>query len=175
MAKPILQDHEQDDESDCIFAHQRYPARWLVLLPSNMVDLVGLLLIHLVMYDFEELLMHSLSVVQAREMLLCNRSTSLAHFSCVGTESPKANLLNTTRYWIVYHFRNSGLTTTGNLSDVPSIRKCLTAVKFTSGSLDYIRDSIDSVQILHYKSVDLKHILDNPALSNILYKLSLTS
>lgn len=55
-------------------------------------------LIYLVMYDFEELLMHSLSVIQAREMLRRSMSTMLAHVSYVETQSPKANLLDIIRY-----------------------------------------------------------------------------
>lgn len=50
------------------------------------------------MYDFEELLIHSLSVIQARSMLRRNKSIMLAHVSCADSQSPKANLLDTIRY-----------------------------------------------------------------------------
>jgi hypothetical protein len=66
--------------------------------PPNTIGLVYSPLIRLVMYDFEELLMHSLNVIQAREMLRRSISTMLAHVSYVETQSPKANLLDIIRY-----------------------------------------------------------------------------
>jgi hypothetical protein len=55
-------------------------------------------MIYLVMYDLEELLLHSLSVVQAREMFRRGMSTLLAHVSHEETLYPKANLLDIIRY-----------------------------------------------------------------------------
>lgn len=51
-----------------------------------------------------------------------------------------------------------------HLSDVTPMRQSIAAIKFASGNLQYLRDSINFVQIMHYKSIDLKRILDDPAL-----------
>ncbi|KAH7064339.1 hypothetical protein BKA63DRAFT_171375 [Paraphoma chrysanthemicola] len=104
-----------------------------------------------VMYDFEELLLHSLSVVQARDMLRRSMSTGLVHVSSVETQFPKAHLLDV-------------------ISDVPSTKQNISSAKFTSGNMKYIRDSISSVQIMHYKSIDLRSILDTPALPQSMFE-----
>lgn len=49
------------------------------------------------MYDFEELLVHGLSILQTRQMLRRSMSTMLAHASGMDSDSPKANVLNIVR------------------------------------------------------------------------------
>jgi len=49
------------------------------------------------MHDFEELLIHGLSVLQTRQMLQRNMSTMLAHPSDMNAENPKANILDLVR------------------------------------------------------------------------------
>ncbi|KAH7075141.1 hypothetical protein FB567DRAFT_583528 [Paraphoma chrysanthemicola] len=129
---------------------------WLLYKVTNKAtnQLVSLLIKGVsrdVMYDFEEFLLHSLSVVQARDMLRRSMSTGLVHVSSVETQFPKAHLLDI-------------------ISDVPSAKQNISSAKFTSGNMKYIRDSIGSVQIMHYKSIGLRSILDNPALPQSMFE-----
>jgi hypothetical protein len=41
------------------------------------------------------------------------------------------------------------------------VSQSIVTIKFASGNLQYVRDAINSVQIVHYKSIDLKRILDD--------------
>ncbi|KAK5993011.1 hypothetical protein PT974_06437 [Cladobotryum mycophilum] len=97
------------------------------------------------MYDFEELLVHGLSVIQTRQMLRRRMSTMLAHASDADTECPKANLLDI-------------------VSNATTVQTSVTTIKFTSGGVSYFRDSIELVQMLHYKSINLDRIMDDVAL-----------
>ncbi|KAL7768447.1 hypothetical protein ACKLNR_002748 [Fusarium oxysporum f. sp. zingiberi] len=97
------------------------------------------------MNDFEELLVHSLSVIQAREMLRRGTGTMLAHASYLEAHCPKANILDI-------------------ISNAATGHQSITAVKFTSGNMDHRRDSIKYVQMLHYKTVNLDRILKNKVL-----------
>lgn len=139
-------------------------------MPYITIGLFDLTLFRLAMCDFEELLMHGLRVVQAREMLRRNMSTMLTHVSFVDTKSPKANLLDIIRYLAVdlfWHFKSNQLQI---FSDVPSMRQSMAAIKFTSGGLHYVHDSVNFVQILGYKSIDLKRILDDSALPQSVFE-----
>ncbi|PNY26286.1 Uncharacterized protein TCAP_03786 [Tolypocladium capitatum] len=98
-----------------------------------------------VMYDFEELLVHGLSVLQTRQMLSRSIGTMLAHSSGLDSETPKANVLDL-------------------VSNATTLHRSITAVKFISGDVHYTRDNVDFVQMLHYKSIDLNRILDEAVL-----------
>lgn len=49
------------------------------------------------MHDFEELLVHGLSVIQTRQMLNRSMNTMLAHATDDDAACPKANLLDIVR------------------------------------------------------------------------------
>lgn len=55
------------------------------------------------MTEFEDILVHGLSVAQARRMLSHNMSTMLAHASDLDSTRPKANILNIMR-WLTLGF-----------------------------------------------------------------------
>ena len=59
-----------------------------------------------------------------------------------------------------------------HLSGAPSMNQPISAVKFTSSNLQYVRGPISSVQLMHYKSIDLKRILDDPALPQSVFEQS---
>lgn len=44
------------------------------------------------------------------------------------------------------------------------MQKTVTTVKFGSGGVHYFRDSIDFVQMLHYKSINLDSLMDDSVL-----------
>ncbi|KAF5010899.1 hypothetical protein FDECE_2967 [Fusarium decemcellulare] len=97
------------------------------------------------MNDFEELLVHSLSVIRTREMLRRDTGTMLAHASDLEGDCPKANILDI-------------------ISNAATGHQSITAVKFTCGNVHHLRSSIKYVQMLHYKTVDLDRILKNEVL-----------
>lgn len=49
-------------------------------------------------------------------------------------------------------------------SNATTLHRAITAVKFISGNVNYTRDNVDFVQMLHYKSIDLDRILDEAVL-----------
>ncbi|KAL3958661.1 hypothetical protein ACCO45_006823 [Purpureocillium lilacinum] len=123
---------------------------WLLYKVSNRVtdQLTSLIVKSVppeVMHDFEELLIHGLSVLQTRQMLQRNMSTMLAHPSDMNAENPKANILDL-------------------VSNATTLHKSISSVKFSSGNVTYTRDNIDFVQILHYKSIELSRILEEAIL-----------
>ncbi|KAJ3526897.1 hypothetical protein NM208_g10968 [Fusarium decemcellulare] len=97
------------------------------------------------MNDFEELLVHSLSVIQTREMLRRDTGTMLAHVSDLEGDCPKANILDI-------------------ISNAATGHQSITAVKFTCGNVHHQRSSIKYVQMLHYKTINLDRILKNKVL-----------
>ncbi|KAM4058596.1 hypothetical protein HRG_006448 [Hirsutella rhossiliensis] len=98
-----------------------------------------------VMHDFEELLVHGLSVIQTRQMLRRSMSTMLAHASNNDKGPPRANILDL-------------------VSNATTLHRSVNTARFTSGSVTYSRDSVEFVQKLHYKSIDLDRILDEAVL-----------
>ncbi|KAL4728687.1 hypothetical protein ACLX1H_003086 [Fusarium chlamydosporum] len=98
-----------------------------------------------VTHDFEELLVHSLSVIQTRQMLQRDTSTMLSYVSDLETSCPKANILDT-------------------ISNTATGYNSITAVKFTSRNGYHLRESIKYVQMLHYKTINLERILDDAIL-----------
>ncbi|KYK56758.1 hypothetical protein DCS_03764 [Drechmeria coniospora] len=98
-----------------------------------------------VMYDFEELLVHGLSVIQTRQMLKRSMSTMLAHASSVDEELPRANILDL-------------------VSNPTTLHRSVSAVRFTSGNVQYARENVHFIQMLHYKSIELSRILDEVVL-----------
>ncbi|KAF4505454.1 hypothetical protein G6O67_007400 [Ophiocordyceps sinensis] len=98
-----------------------------------------------VMHDFEELLVHGLSVIQTRQMLRRSMSTLLAHASAKAEGPPRAKILDL-------------------VSNATTLHQSINAVRFTSGNVTYSRDSVEFVQMLHYKSIDLDRILDEAVL-----------
>ncbi|POR37421.1 Uncharacterized protein TPAR_02378 [Tolypocladium paradoxum] len=97
------------------------------------------------MRDFEELLVHGLGILQTRQMLRRGMSTMLAHPSGMDSDSPRANVLDI-------------------VSNATVLHRSVTAVKFISGNVNYTRENVDFVQMLHYKSIDLNRILDEAVL-----------
>ncbi|KAJ6442852.1 26S proteasome regulatory subunit rpn11 [Purpureocillium lavendulum] len=120
-----------------------------------------------VMHDFEELLVHGLSVLQTRQMLRRSMSTMLAHASDMDADNPKANILDLVRQVSSQSSCTStkGRTAADNAqSNATTLHKSISSVKFSSGTVHYPRDNIDFVQILHYKSIELSRILDEAIL-----------
>ncbi|KAH7152709.1 hypothetical protein EDB81DRAFT_945677 [Dactylonectria macrodidyma] len=97
------------------------------------------------MHDFEELLVHSLSVMQTRQMLIQNTSSMLAYASELEAISPKANILDI-------------------ISNAAMGHQSILTVKFISKNGYLLRESIKYVQMLHYKSINLERILDDAIL-----------
>ncbi|KAF9767979.1 hypothetical protein IL306_014786 [Fusarium sp. DS 682] len=118
---------------------------WLLYKITNRATDQLTTLVVKAMNDFEELLVHSLSVIQAREMLRRDTGTMLAHASYLEADCPKANILDI-------------------ISNAATGHQSITAVKFTSGNTHHQRDSIKYVQMLHYKTVNLDRILKNKVL-----------
>lgn len=96
-------------------------------------------------YDFEELVAHSLNIVQARDMLRHKGSTMLAYVTGGGPEPRKASLL--------------GFTDVAEPSN-----QSLLSVEFSTRSSRYIRESIAFAHVLHYDSIDLDRIKEDAAL-----------
>ncbi|KAI8411179.1 hypothetical protein FOFC_07773 [Fusarium oxysporum] len=105
------------------------------------------------MDDFEELFVHGLSVIQARDILRRDTGTMLAHASENEVNCPKANILDI-------------------ISNAATGHQSISAVKFTSGNVHHLRDTIKYVQMLHYKTVNLDRILKNEVLPRSDFKES---
>ncbi|KAH7141445.1 hypothetical protein B0J13DRAFT_676394 [Dactylonectria estremocensis] len=108
------------------------------------------------MHDFEELLVHGLSVMQTRQMLLQNTGTMLAYASELEASSPKANILDI-------------------ISNAAMGHQSIITVKFISNNGYFLRESIKYIQMLHYKTINLERILGDAVLPRSAFEESKTA
>jgi len=130
---------------------------------SNLILTVAL--INLEMAEFEETFIHRLSIVRAQTMLRRNRGTMLAYFSPGGEQvRSEARILNLMGYEHLSRLDSLLLITVSNSRDMNMIQKFAEMITFSTGRHSYSRSSIDSIQLLHYKSLDNGYILTDAAI-----------
>jgi hypothetical protein len=97
-------------------------------------------------FDFEEMLIHCLGVLQTRQTYFHTRNTASSEISRLGLQNPRAKILSTI----------------GNAANSP---QAVTTVRFIYGKARFQRSSIDSIQILHYRSIGLDYLSQEEAMS----------